>query len=191
MMPIRLLSARRERPAPSRGQLRCHFRIPRLFSQNAVRILGIFDYRKFSFTILVTPSICKEESDAASTSIFGEYRLIGVWSARKSGRPHFDKNAERLSSLCPNHLRFSELSASAVKRFVNAAMEISLVTRHPSNMEDQLAYLIASVNRRLEEELQESLRPEGIPLEQFRILSALASSEGRSMRRSCWSMRRR
>ena len=55
------------------------------------------------------------------------------------------------------------------------------MARRPSNMEDQLAYLIASVNRQLEEELQESLRPEGIPLEQFRILSALASSEGRSM----------
>jgi DNA-binding MarR family transcriptional regulator len=55
------------------------------------------------------------------------------------------------------------------------------VARRPSNMEDQLAYLIASVNRQLEEELQESLRPEGIPLEQFRILSALASSDGRSM----------
>ena len=60
-------------------------------------------------------------------------------------------------------------------------LEASLLARRPSNMEDQLAYLIASVNRQLEEELQESLRPEGIPLEQFRILSALASSEGRSM----------
>ena len=48
-------------------------------------------------------------------------------------------------------------------------------------MEDQLAYLIASVNRQLEEELQDSLRPEGVPLEQFRILSALTSLDGRSM----------
>jgi DNA-binding MarR family transcriptional regulator len=60
-------------------------------------------------------------------------------------------------------------------------MEASLVTHHPEDMEDQLAYLIASVNRQLEEQLQESLRPEGVPLEQFRILSALASSDGRPM----------
>lgn len=52
----------------------------------------------------------------------------------------------------------------------------------PTRMEDQLAYLIASINRQLEEELSENLRPEGVPLEQFRILSALSSSDGRSMR---------
>lgn len=49
-------------------------------------------------------------------------------------------------------------------------------------MEDQLAYLIASVNRQLEDELAETLKPEGIPIEQFRILSALASVDGRAMR---------
>lgn len=49
-------------------------------------------------------------------------------------------------------------------------------------MEDHLAYLIASVNRQLEEELVEKLRPEGIPIEQFRILSALSFADGRSMR---------
>lgn len=54
----------------------------------------------------------------------------------------------------------------------------------PSNsrMEDQLAYLIASVNRQLEDELAETLKPEGIPIEQFRILSALTSVDARSMR---------
>ncbi len=55
------------------------------------------------------------------------------------------------------------------------------MAQRSSNLEDQLAYLIASVNRQLEEELEESLRPAGIPLEQFRIVSALASSNGRSM----------
>lgn len=49
-------------------------------------------------------------------------------------------------------------------------------------MEDQLAYLIASVNRQLEEELAETLRTEGLPIEQFRILGALASADARSMR---------
>ncbi len=49
-------------------------------------------------------------------------------------------------------------------------------------MEDQLGYLIASVNRQLEEELVEKLRPEGVPIEQFRILTALSSADGRSMR---------
>ena len=38
---------------------------------------------------------------------------------------------------------------------------------------DQLAYIVASVNRQLEEELQESLRPAGVPIEQWRILEAL------------------
>jgi DNA-binding MarR family transcriptional regulator len=51
-----------------------------------------------------------------------------------------------------------------------------------SNMEDQLAHLIATVNRQLEDELEETLCPEGLPIEQFRIINALASSNGRSMR---------
>jgi DNA-binding MarR family transcriptional regulator len=51
-----------------------------------------------------------------------------------------------------------------------------------SNMEDQLAYLIATVNRQLEDELEETLRPEGLPIEQFRIINTLAPSNGRSMR---------
>jgi DNA-binding MarR family transcriptional regulator len=38
---------------------------------------------------------------------------------------------------------------------------------------DQLAYIVASANRRLEEELQESLRPAGVPIEQLRILEVL------------------
>jgi DNA-binding MarR family transcriptional regulator len=38
---------------------------------------------------------------------------------------------------------------------------------------EQLAYIVASVNRRLEEELQEQLRPAGVPLEQVRILDVL------------------
>ena len=50
-----------------------------------------------------------------------------------------------------------------------------------TTMQDQIAHLIATVNRQLEEELQESLRPEGIPIEQFRILNALAESDGLSM----------
>jgi MarR family transcriptional regulator, organic hydroperoxide resistance regulator len=42
-----------------------------------------------------------------------------------------------------------------------------------SRMTEQLAYIIASVNRQLEEELRESLRPAGVPIEQLRILDAL------------------
>jgi DNA-binding MarR family transcriptional regulator len=40
----------------------------------------------------------------------------------------------------------------------------------------QLSYIIAQVNSRLEEELQEKLRSEGVPIEQMRILGILASS---------------
>ncbi len=38
---------------------------------------------------------------------------------------------------------------------------------------EQLAYIVASVNRQLEEELEERLRLSGLPIEQFRILEAL------------------
>jgi DNA-binding MarR family transcriptional regulator len=38
---------------------------------------------------------------------------------------------------------------------------------------DQLAYIVASVNRQLEEELQERLRPAGVPIEHLRVLEAL------------------
>ncbi|NRG16641.1 MarR family transcriptional regulator [Rhizobiales bacterium] len=48
-------------------------------------------------------------------------------------------------------------------------------------MQNQLAYLIATVNRQLEDELQDKLRPEGIPIEQFRILSALKDGNGLAM----------
>ncbi|MEH3119999.1 MAG: MarR family transcriptional regulator [Methylorubrum populi] len=49
-------------------------------------------------------------------------------------------------------------------------------------MEDQLAYLIASVNRQLEEQLEEGLRPDGLAIEQFRVINALSSADGRPMR---------
>jgi MarR family transcriptional regulator, organic hydroperoxide resistance regulator len=42
-----------------------------------------------------------------------------------------------------------------------------------SRLSDQLAYIVASVNRQLEEELQERLRPEGVPIEHLRVLEAL------------------
>jgi MarR family transcriptional regulator, organic hydroperoxide resistance regulator len=43
-------------------------------------------------------------------------------------------------------------------------------------MTEQLAYIIASVNRQLEDELQERLRPAGVPIGQLRILEALESA---------------
>ena len=48
-------------------------------------------------------------------------------------------------------------------------------------MKDHLAYLIASLNRQLEADLNERLRPGGVPIEQFRILEVLDASEPRSM----------
>lgn len=44
-------------------------------------------------------------------------------------------------------------------------------------MKDQLAYMIASINRQLEAELEERLRPGGVPIEQYRILEVLDASE--------------
>lgn len=48
-------------------------------------------------------------------------------------------------------------------------------------MKDQLAYMIASVNRQLELELEERLKPGGVPIEQFRILEALDANEKMAM----------
>lgn len=42
-----------------------------------------------------------------------------------------------------------------------------------SMLSDQLAYIVASVNRQLEEELHERLRPEGVPIEHLRVLEVL------------------
>ncbi len=51
----------------------------------------------------------------------------------------------------------------------------------PMRMKNQLAYLIASLNKQLEADLAERLRPGGIPVEQFRILEALGVREPRAM----------
>lgn len=46
---------------------------------------------------------------------------------------------------------------------------------------DHLAYLIASVNKQLEDELQERLREERIPIEQLRVLEVLAARDALPM----------
>ncbi|WP_246731862.1 MarR family winged helix-turn-helix transcriptional regulator [Methylocapsa sp. S129] len=48
-------------------------------------------------------------------------------------------------------------------------------------MKDQLAYLIASLNRQFEADLTERLRPGGVPIEYFRILEVLDAREPRAM----------
>jgi DNA-binding MarR family transcriptional regulator len=50
-----------------------------------------------------------------------------------------------------------------------------------SRLSGQLAYVIAMVNKQLEDELQERLRPAGVPIEQLRILEVLQVQEGRTM----------
>jgi MarR family transcriptional regulator, organic hydroperoxide resistance regulator len=50
-----------------------------------------------------------------------------------------------------------------------------------TRLNEQLAYIIAMVNKRLEDELEERLRPAGVPIEQLRILELLQNSDGRSM----------
>jgi DNA-binding MarR family transcriptional regulator len=49
------------------------------------------------------------------------------------------------------------------------------------NIKDHLAYIIASVNKQLEDELQERLRAVGLPIEQMRILEVLAGTDGLAM----------
>ena len=53
--------------------------------------------------------------------------------------------------------------------------------RESEGADDALAYMIARVNRRLEEELARRLRPDGVPIEQFRILSALGRKGPQTM----------
>ena len=48
-------------------------------------------------------------------------------------------------------------------------------------MKDQLAYMIASLNRQLEAELEDRLRPGGVPIEQYRILEVLDAKEPAAM----------
>lgn len=54
-------------------------------------------------------------------------------------------------------------------------------TAGQTRMTDQLGYLIASLNRQLEADLSERLRPGGVPIEQYRILEVLDAGEPRSM----------
>jgi DNA-binding MarR family transcriptional regulator len=51
----------------------------------------------------------------------------------------------------------------------------------PGDMEHQLAHLIASINRQIEEDLEDRLRPEGVPIEWFRALDALSRKDGQPM----------
>lgn len=48
-------------------------------------------------------------------------------------------------------------------------------------MKDQLAYLIAGLNHQLETELEDRLRPGGVPIERYRILEVLDASEPAAM----------
>lgn len=59
--------------------------------------------------------------------------------------------------------------------------EMTDVKKSAPELNDQLAYMIACVNRRLEDELADRLRPGGIPIEQFRILEALTQRGPHSM----------
>lgn len=50
-----------------------------------------------------------------------------------------------------------------------------------TKLKNHLGYLIASLNRQLESELEERLRPGGVPIEQFRILEVLDANEKLAM----------
>jgi MarR family transcriptional regulator, organic hydroperoxide resistance regulator len=55
------------------------------------------------------------------------------------------------------------------------------LTMPDTRLTEQLAYVIAKANKRLEDELEERLRPSGVPIEQLRILEVLQNSDGSSM----------
>ncbi|MBN9510602.1 MAG: MarR family transcriptional regulator [Alphaproteobacteria bacterium] len=48
-------------------------------------------------------------------------------------------------------------------------------------LQDHLGYMIASVNKQLEDELQERLRAEGMPLDRWRVLEVLAEDDHLAM----------
>jgi DNA-binding MarR family transcriptional regulator len=48
-------------------------------------------------------------------------------------------------------------------------------------IKDHLAYIIARVNKQLEDELQERLREVGLPIDQVRILEVLSDGDGLPM----------
>ncbi|MEH2549189.1 DNA-binding MarR family transcriptional regulator [Bradyrhizobium sp. AZCC 2262] len=50
-----------------------------------------------------------------------------------------------------------------------------------SAINERLTYLITSLNKQIENDLEDRLRPGGIPVEQFRILEVLDASEPCSM----------
>lgn len=50
-----------------------------------------------------------------------------------------------------------------------------------SRMKNQLSYLVASLHKQLEADLNERLRPGGVPVEHFRVLEALDAHEPRAM----------
>jgi len=52
---------------------------------------------------------------------------------------------------------------------------------HTSPITRHLAYLLAQANRQVHKQLDEEFRPEGVPVEQWRILKLLAERNGRSM----------
>jgi DNA-binding MarR family transcriptional regulator len=60
-------------------------------------------------------------------------------------------------------------------------LNVETIVTQPIPQAYQLADLIAGVNRRLEAEIVDRLRPEGVPIEQFRILRALSSRDGQAM----------
>ena len=50
-----------------------------------------------------------------------------------------------------------------------------------SRMKNQLSYLVASLHKQLEADLAERLRPDGTPIEHFRVLETLDAKEPRAM----------
>jgi DNA-binding MarR family transcriptional regulator len=56
-----------------------------------------------------------------------------------------------------------------------------IIVPNPEPMDDQLAYLIASLGQKLDEAISEKIKHERIPIEQVRVLNALAQSDGEAM----------
>jgi MarR family transcriptional regulator, organic hydroperoxide resistance regulator len=58
------------------------------------------------------------------------------------------------------------------------------VAKSPANdlpITEHLAYLLAQANREITRQLDQQLRQEGVPVEQWRILTILSDGKGRSM----------
>jgi MarR family transcriptional regulator, organic hydroperoxide resistance regulator len=71
--------------------------------------------------------------------------------------------------------------ASPIKaKTLNFGLVLTAMAR-PRPISEHIAYLLAQANRQVQKQLDDEFRAEGVPVEQWRILTLLTENNGRSM----------